>query len=570
MPQIPRYIVETGVPSGTGQRYMSGEIPSAAPIVAQAAGQIAQASTSFVNAFTKANQTLTNEDMKLDIDDKVGQVKQAYGAEELRLQEQGIHPDQYPELMDKAMRRATDDATNALKYPESRGAFQLKMRPFQTEQWLKARKDALGIKYAQIGTMAEVQQQEDVNAVVFGPTPEVRQQAMDRAVGRISDLVSSGVWGGPKGSAQYEKLLAQVQEGQVLKAMDNPATRIDMLQKLDRGELTALSPQRQLELRNQQMDKLEAQLKRRDDLLEKTFNEGREMALSQVTTEALNGTMTLERFDIYSNHWRFKDTDIIRIRDIMARDPKSKEGSSTPDIYDRALVGTHTARPTVTQQQLNQWHDEFRRTNGARGLNTPDWKTMTEQLRSTSEGLRREGESDLSRTHSQAEQRLRAAIGIPDIIPAGMDAKVQRLWDQALTELTNRSNAPGMRGRENPLKVVDEIVARPGILGALGQNARRTATELGASLPTGETPQTLEQKRLTLPAAEYERRRQILQQLNELKRQEEEAAARAPMPIPRQPGFWERWFGGGTGAGRGPAQPATPGVPQRRTGPTGP
>lgn len=136
------------------------------------------------------------------------------------------------------------------------------------------------------------------------------------------------------------------------------------------------------------------------------------------------------------------------------------EEKDVPDIpaeRERILMGVRGMNPTVTENDIR----------ASRGANKISLKTATEAmdtLRITKNALKSETNSDLVRAHNQAEQMLRANLGIgPGLIaPALGESPSGRLYAIGLDELTRRSALfkDSYGGSEDPLKVMEEIGPR--------------------------------------------------------------------------------------------------------------
>ena len=174
---------------------------------------------------------------------------------------------------------------------------------------------------------------------------------------------------------------------------------------------------------------------------------------------------------------------------------KPVKEDSDPAVVERYTLNLHGMRPTITEDQVKR----------EPGLSLKDKSALLDRLRTTSNTLLEQGESDLVREHNQAEQVLRSSLGIrPGMIAEALkDDPAGRLYFAGLDELTRRSRLfkTSYGGTEAPLAAVDDIALR--MNRALTQSQTNRVREVTLSLRY-ETRQALQQAFTAgLPRAQY-------------------------------------------------------------------
>ncbi len=181
-----------------------------------------------------------------------------------------------------------------------------------------------------------------------------------------------------------------------------------------------------------------------------------------------------------------------------------KEKPDTPSdgpTKTRAILLSRSAG--VSQKDRDQLAEWFQ--SGA--LNSTDYTAADNEAQSTINRRTEKGESFESRRHAQAEQELRAKLGIPTIYDRLNPVK-ERVFAAALQELTDRSSYIG-RGKEDPISAVREMMPRY-------QSLLLTDTELSleqkAIAARYKTPRDLESayRNGVIDKSTYDAQRQVL------------------------------------------------------------
>ena len=152
------------------------------------------------------------------------------------------------------------------------------------------------------------------------------------------------------------------------------------------------------------------------------------------------------------------------------------------------------------------------------------------------QSLVREAQSLNMARHNQAEQLMRAELGIPTLYEK-LDPQTKKAWAAALGKLTQRSVA--YNGREDPLAVANELIGeyKP----QLDAQTRVDETALRSGLRYGTAPEAIAgHQRGEYDATELGRQLDKLTRLQELGQRRTPAGPAMPpgpvAPVPGQPG----------------------------------
>lgn len=208
---------------------------------------------------------------------------------------------------------------------------------------------------------------------------------------------------------------------------------------------------------------------------------------------------------------------------------------SDPATLSRVGLDAENLYPKVTPAEVDRLHQRYR--DGLPGLSYPDAEKIKQQLRTTAKSHIDEAKSDRVKEHNQAEQELRAYLGIrPGMIEKLTDNintndPIARLYAQGLAQLRTRSYA--FDGKEAPLAVIAEL--GPRLQRTAGVTKEMQAQTLQQTLLV-PTRQELEAQykagSISKPQYLYE-----LRQFDQLDRiVPPRPAGAAPSPAPAQPG----------------------------------
>ena len=245
------------------------------------------------------------------------------------------------------------------------------------------------------------------------------------------------------------------------------------------------------------LDKIDREERRRlaeDEKREKEavrmLAEGKKLLVTDLEAEAAAGTLTLETLELRREMRQLDPDDYRRLRKDIAEGGIQRP--SDPAILSAVALDVAALRPRSTEADINRLHAAY--LDRRPGLNLKDAQSQKEKLTTKLRVLENEGESDLVRDHNQAEQTIRAALGIRPglIVEALKDDPAGRLYFAGLDELSRRSRLfqKSYGGTEDPLTVAAELIPR--LQKAFGQASQLRINELTLLLRY-PTPQALEQ-----------------------------------------------------------------------------
>lgn len=213
----------------------------------------------------------------------------------------------------------------------------------------------------------------------------------------------------------------------------------------------------------------------------------REQELDDLLTQGDVAAAT-ERVNFYADN-RMLDPDTIRrVRTDIA---SPKEKPSDGGLLSRLELDVESSTPRTTELEIDRAHERYQQ--GLPGLNRQDAVRLKNQLRSTKKAAQDEVKQEQLRRHGQAEQELRAVLGIkPGVLVQALgDDPLARLYQQGLTELRMESNA--YDGRSDPLAYFDKTM-RERYIKAAGVNAQLKEKEI-VPLLVAPTRQALEDQK---------------------------------------------------------------------------
>lgn len=223
---------------------------------------------------------------------------------------------------------------------------------------------------------------------------------------------------------------------------------------------------------------------------EHLLTQAKQQLVTDLESEAAAGTLTLETLELRREMRQLDPGDYRRLRKDIAEGGIQRP--SDLGVMSGAALDVAAMRPRTTETDINRLHEAY--LNGRPGLNLKDAQSLKEKLTTKLRTLENEGESDLVRDHNQAEQTIRAALGIRPglIVEALKDDPAGRLYFAGLDELSRRSRLfqKSYGGTEDPLTVVAELVPR--LQKAFGQASQPRLNEL-MGLLRYPTPQGLDQ-----------------------------------------------------------------------------
>lgn len=261
---------------------------------------------------------------------------------------------------------------------------------------------------------------------------------------------------------------------------------------------TMMSPEKYRELANHQTTMQKSELTRREKeetAARQAVKDARQERALELDQLVKNGNMdeALRKLEFYADSRIIDPEDYRRVRGEIDKGPQDKPSDAA--TLEKYTLDVHSAYPRTTESAIK----------GDPRLNREDKSKLLDVLYARTQAAKSEGDSELQRAHNQAEQTLRASLGIrPGVIVTALgDDPAGKLYFQALDDLTKRSRLfqKSYGGSEDPLKVVEEIA--PKYNRALVDFSRNQVQQIQTTLQF-PTRQALEQARQQgLPQAQY-------------------------------------------------------------------
>ena len=472
----------------------------------------------------KIEDTLVQEDMKLNLVETLSALKDEYARREIDTRSRlgqpitagGLEPTAYQPEMAKTAQDLLPRYESQLKYPSSIGAFRAHALPYLTEQGIKARFEGFRLQQADLETRDGILTEQLINRAVLAPTQAERAGAFAQALDMARSGVASGRYTGEQGAAKFKYILSAVERGTALRDFRIPDRQSETVQKLVTGTFsTYLSAEEQFTLGKTLQAQADQEYKQTRDAIDKWFKDEQEATISDLFAQAGAKTLTVEALEAARLEWRLSRTDYAAIQHELVK--PAEEPASDQATLDRIDGDVHSQFPKITEQQLLQLRQTGR-------LNRKDYLAAQDQLRQTRNGLLTRGETIQMRHHTQAEQEGMADLGIPLLFDR-LEPRKEKARAAFLRELRTRSNA--YQGQEDALTIKDEIIPRYKKL--LDQDAQ-LSIEQTRTLLKFTTPANLEDayRRRQITKGEYEAQRRLFLDLDtavEIQRANERAAA---------------------------------------------
>jgi hypothetical protein len=467
MPRIPQVFAGGQIGGGIAPPRASTEMADLSGYQ-QALGQLGKAA----QTFQQTSGVLKDEGAKIEAELALGEMeRQAADADILLRQDDTVTPDTYSKRTDENLRAIRQGVGKSIQSAEGRMLFERASEKFLTKKSIEGKYEGVKLADAQVKAGTDTLLRSDANQAVFGATPEIQEQGMQRGLARIQGLLNRRQLTGSEANDKVAGFLADVDEGQARRAAQSPAQRTQVIDDLVNGRFRYMKADAQLALADRLMREADVAQRKVDADLEKEIQADKEQAMTEWTQAALKGTespqVLLRQLDALTARHRIKDTEYQRLHKLLT-EPSTKHQIESDEATLRAVIAdTHSMRPRMSEADLNGLYD--------RGLlNVKDWKGALDRRRETLESNRREGHSLLMQQHAQAEQEALKHAGV--VTPfSSLDKTQEKLIPEVLTELRRRSSAyPG--GQEPPLKVLEELI--PQIRRTLSRDASFTIQEL--------------------------------------------------------------------------------------------
>lgn len=513
--------------AGAGSEYTAG--------INEAITQLDRAARQYAHV----NARLTQQDMKLDVDSKLTQVRDRLVEEDVLLRQEGVEPDQLSTEYRKRGMRAISEISQNLHYPASAKEFQVRAEEILGQEARKQDYRALDIKFARSSIAADLQIQEHVNTAIFEDDPKKRAAAVDGALGTVNEMVGSGVWHSDVGSTKTAKILETVSLGRAERLFQDPEKQATIVNEMLNGELKYVDPIKQMTTARTWQKQSQENDRQRDQRAKEFWETEQEKNILEYSQLATDKKLTIPELQRNAVQWQWKATEYDRVYALLTAPPK--EEASNPATRTRVLADAHSAYPTLSERAILDLGPAPR---GNGQLNTTDMLNAIDHRRSTMQHLETEGKSDVQRAYGQGKQRVKSALGIPDIMDKVDDPRMG-VWNAALDAYDLR--AKGARGTEDPNKVADEVSAQYQII--LGRKSIDDLDALNKGLKY-KTKQEIEaaatRKVNPISPGEAEAQQRLLMRRDELVKEAAKNQAKRDAEKNKQPepGGWLNWFRG--------------------------
>jgi hypothetical protein len=313
------------------------------------------------------------------------------------------------------------------------------------------------------------------------------QEDMDTAVGLIRGLTAGGIFPAETGNALEQRTRKESADNAFSRLLQaNPQAALDAVNQRQGifAELddttqarhvgtarTAIEHQESL-ARARRADQEHAEKKAAEAIKEES-----ELARSQATASALSGAYSIEQLDRDQRAYRWSAEHYQHLRELITN-PRGRP--SDADTLQTAML---RARSVSIAPADRDW---LARQFQAGRLSAEDYAKADNEAQANLRSARDEAKTNLGQKHAQAEQELRASLGITGLLET-LTQDQKKAYASALEELTDRSAY--LRGQEDPLSVVREIAPR--YQAVIADDATLTI-EQKTKLLRYKTPQELE------------------------------------------------------------------------------
>jgi hypothetical protein len=505
LPSVAPFARATG--EGAAVEAFGGGVARAGQQLGGALIQAGTTTTAIAADLLQIQKHLEAEDAKLDMQEQAGQLKQAYLLREQQIRETGqVDAKDYPQVMSGELDRMVRESTARLKYPQTARQYQIALQPFVTEQKVGALHQGIKLQHAQLDVVESDLQARDAQTAVFGATPEDRANAYERGLTRVFNRVNTGRT--TQGPAELKAFRGQIERGSVYRDYTNPALRGQVVDLLMSGGYPNIPAAEQLQLAQTLHAKDEAERRRQDAEAEKQAKKNYDAEVSSLYARAADKSLTEDELREATRRLTLSREDQAALRTEMTR-PVEDKPSDVPTL-ERVTADVHSMRPRMTESDLLSLRQQGL-------LSYKDWRAALDRRRETIEGLQVRGLTIGMQRHNQAEQELRAALGIPTIFDK-LDPAKEKAWSLALPELRRRSSAFG--GSEDPLTVTEAIIPRYRQMLDAGAQLTADQAQKAAGVSSGAELDALKASG-RIGDVEYQTRRRLLLDAERARQQQE-------------------------------------------------
>lgn len=416
-----------------------------------------------------------------------------------------LQPKDYAATFSQEIDRMVEDSARGLKYPGLERQYRAHVAEWVGRQKIEALNRGIKLQHEAIVLTDDLAAREEANTAVFG-APEERQQAFQARLGRIQSFVARGIYSGEKGAALTKEFLGNVERGEAQRDFRIAERRPVVMDRLVSGQYKHIPPAESLELARTLQDRMDTQTRQAEADARREFGEERDTIVRDLFSRAADGTLTKAELDQWAPRWRMTREQYEQVLNEIRRPVAEKDTPSDPATRERVEMDTHSARPTMTEDDVRALRDRVL-------LNRKDALAAMDRLRAA----RKDVESEQMQRHNQGEQSLRAALGITSPLDV-LDQPTKKAYNLALQEYTRRSSAYG--GKEDPLAVVESLIPRYQKM--LGQDSRVTEQQAAALLryPSAAALEAARQSK-AISEGEYQSQKLMFMEADRLRRERE-------------------------------------------------
>lgn len=437
-------------------------------------------------------------------------------------------PDRYLATLGERLTKSRQQAAERLTTDEGRALFEGRVRPALVEAEVGARRHANEL-YVQRGT-ALIDDTTATTLRLIGGTPFGDDDAFRRHLrGGYDAIVGATPYLGEVETGKRRRAFGEA----ALEAYGNAAIEAERFDPAD-PRWAGMDPAK-FETLRRRAETAErgrrAEEDRRARQAKEELDEDKKALIAELDRKAAEGTLRVEDVNIRAEMRQLDPEPARRLRALALEGPSGRASDAT--VLRLVQLDVHSTNPEMTEEALDVL--QARHEGGGRGLSLKDAVPLKDRLRQQRQALKAEGQSVLRTEHYQAEQLLRAAVGMPPgLVAAALgDSPAARLYLAGLEELTRRSRLfeDAYGGKESPLAVAADIAPRLGR--ALGETARLKLEELRAVVPF-QTADALEAARPRLGEAAYRHYQRLLLEVERLEKQRQTTPAAGEKPKERR------------------------------------
>ena len=444
MPKVPQ--VFAGGDTG------GGLTPPRAPLALADASGVERGITTLAQAastFTRATTVVGDENAKIEAELALGEMQRQAADAEIALREDPtVTPENYARKNDENLRAIQQGVGKSMQSPQGRQLFERTSGRFMVQRSIKGKWDGVELGNSQAKSGTDSLLVLDNNVATFGETSAIRDEGYTRGLDRIEKLRRKGIYTGSEAASRETAFRSSVETGRVRLALMDPDQRPAIVMDLLEGRRPYMSADAQLDMADKVMKTAAGEEERRQREFAAWWTREQDAKMLELTQRAEKKDLTIEELDQTSRQWQFKDTDYLRILNVLAAKPK--EPGSDPATLQRVIADSHSRYPRMTERNLLDL-----KTQGL--LNTDDWRSALDKRNATIQHLENEGKSDTERAYAQGKQRIKTSLGIPDIMDRVDDPRMG-VWSMALDEYDR--HAAGARGKVPPEKASDDVVVK--------------------------------------------------------------------------------------------------------------